>query len=211
MTWPRLLAAVAALLLAACAPGGSGNVIDSERNVSAFNQLRVDGAVEVVVAIGEAQGMLTIRADDNLLERITTTVEGGVLTIESGSMSPSTLPRIEVATTGLADVTASGASRVTVTDLDGGVIDVVVSDNARAALEGTVGRLTVDASDASDVEAFELEADEAEITASDNADVEVTVNARLTVDADDNAQVTYGGEPDDRQVDVTGTATVNEG
>ena len=57
---------------------GSGKVITEERQVSGFDKVEINGAGELYIEQGETEA-LTVEADDNLMEYITTEVHGDTL------------------------------------------------------------------------------------------------------------------------------------
>ena len=60
---------------------GSGDIVTEVREVSDFSEVHLEGSGDVVVEMGENES-LTVEADDNLLELITTSVRGSRLVIE---------------------------------------------------------------------------------------------------------------------------------
>jgi hypothetical protein len=70
-------------LLAACGVEiiqGSGEIIEEVREVNGFNKIKLDGIGRVILAQGEEES-LTIWADENLLQYITTKVSSNTLQI----------------------------------------------------------------------------------------------------------------------------------
>jgi hypothetical protein len=55
---------------------GSGVAATQARNVAAFNSVELAGSNNVVIRVGEKQSVV-VRADDNLLDRVTTEVQSG--------------------------------------------------------------------------------------------------------------------------------------
>lgn len=72
---------VIVFLLTACSVKtiqGSGEIIDEVRDVSGFSKIELDGLGRVIITQGEEES-LTIRADENLLQYITTKVSANTL------------------------------------------------------------------------------------------------------------------------------------
>ena len=61
---------------------GSGVVIEETRDVAAFDSIRVEGSLDVVLSLGEA-GPLRIKAEDNLAPLVIATVKGSELTLKT--------------------------------------------------------------------------------------------------------------------------------
>ena len=96
---------------------GSGTLTTENRTVADFDQITLAGEGSVVVTNGPTS--LSIRTDDNLLQHIETTVDGGTLRIatESGiDIDPTDSVVYEVSTPTLAGVTLSGAGSFDIGD-----------------------------------------------------------------------------------------------
>ena len=104
------------LVLAACGTdtiAGSGKVVSKEVPISSFSDLVVSDAFEVNVSLG-GQEKLTLRVDDNLVDRLDVGVHDGKLRIglkPGTSVRHATLQASVTART-LAGVDLSGASRL---------------------------------------------------------------------------------------------------
>lgn len=87
ISWPVLALALTLTVgfFASCSPGcalrGSGNVIEEQREVSDFNEVRLNGIGNLIIEMGDEES-LRIEAEDNLLPHIVAEVSGETLTIE---------------------------------------------------------------------------------------------------------------------------------
>ncbi len=63
---------------------GSGVPATQSRDVAAFNSVELAGSNNVVIRVGEKQSVV-VRADDNLIDRVTTEVQSGKLVIANTS------------------------------------------------------------------------------------------------------------------------------
>jgi hypothetical protein len=194
---------------------GSGVVIEETRDVAAFDSIRVEGSLDVVLSLGEA-GPVRIKAEDNLAPLVIATVKGSELTLKT-SDSYNTKVGIEVYVTaediraikasGSTDVLCQGLFEVEELDLEAsgssdiecavkaGSLTVTASGASDIRLSGDVNLLNVVASGSSDVAAFELVAAEADVKTSGASDA--SVNAKfLQAHASGSSDIRYRGLPE---------------
>ena len=183
---------VAAVLIAACGPIGSGDLVSEDREVGEFEGIQVSGGIDLVLTVDPAADVsVTVVYDDNLLERIETEVEGTTLVIRSrGSYSVSGPGRhVEVTTPALEELAASGGS-----DVDG---------------SGTLDMLVIAASGGSDLDLSDLVAGSVSVNASGGSDVTVNVTEEVVGSASGGSNLTILGDPTSQRVDVSGGADVS--
>ncbi len=183
---------VAVLLLSSgCYAGilrGSGHVVTERREVAEFDGVDVGAAIRVTVEIGP-RGPIEVRADDNVLPLVETSVEGGRLHI---GMKPVVgfkgeteievhvrAPAIRyLGASGAAEIVAdvqrgdgleieaSGAARVRVKGIDVAQLDASGSGGSEIELTGAAQKANLEMSGATRVVAAKLEAREVSVQAS---------------------------------------------
>jgi len=183
---------VGAVLIAACGPIGSGDLVSEDREVGEFEGIQVSGGIDLVLTVDPAADVsVTVVYDDNLLERIETEVEGTTLVIRSrGSYSVSGPGRhVEVTTPALEELAASGGS-----DVEG---------------SGTLDMLVITASGGSDLDLSDLVAGSVSVNASGGSDVTVNVTEEVVGSASGGSNLTILGDPTSQRVDDSGGAAVS--
>src|SRR4029078_1843003 len=95
---------------------GSGVAATQAREVAAFQSVDLAGSNNVVIRVGEKQSVV-VKADDNLLDRVTTEVHSGELVIANtpGSFTTKSPMRVEIDVPALDAVTLSGSRASVVT------------------------------------------------------------------------------------------------
>lgn len=208
----RAPVAFVVLLVASCVGvRGSGKVQSEQRPVDAFERLRVSGAFEVGVSLGQAPA-LEITGDDNLLARVETRVEDGELVIRAvESMRPSRPLVVKVSAQRLDRVQLSGAVTLRAGLFAGERLELQVSGAAEADLEGRVGEFTLNASGAARVRARSLQAERVRVDASGAVSAEVYATEALKAQLSGAGSVDcYGGPADvDKNVSGAGSITVH--
>jgi hypothetical protein len=163
-----LLILVGAVVVSACATSsleGNGDVVAENRTVSAFDTVRADNGVEVVLTIdplATGDAALAVTTDSNLQEFLATEVSDNTL---------QTSPDRD------GGVTSTGGFEVSGTI--GAIVEASADNGAQTEITGATGDLTLSANNGAKVDGSTLEATTAAIEA-DNAG-EVTVCATGTV------------------------------
>lgn len=186
---------------------GSGTAKTEPRSVGAFTGVEVAGAVHVAITVG-GPASVAVTADDNLVARVTTSVDGDRLRIAtSGSFSPKVAMTVAVTTPSLSTLALAGATSADVRGLAGERVALALAGASKAAVAGTVRQVTIDAGGASRLDADQLVADDATVAAAGASRVTVHATGTLTVDARGASEVTYRGAPTVRET-VSGASRV---
>ncbi len=127
-----LLVCAQGCLLAIQVERGNGDIVDEEREVSPFTEIRSEGSLTVDVVAGDAPSVV-VSCDSNLLDLIDTDVRDGVLVIDQrGNLVPSDACCVHVVAVDLEGVELDGS----------GAVDVDAPTLGMARLAGS-GALTV--------------------------------------------------------------------
>jgi hypothetical protein len=238
MSGIRLIAAVlVALGLGACdlhlGPAelvqGSGHVKTESRDVRDFDGVALNGLGTLVVTQGATEA-LTIEAEDNILPRLRSVVEGGTLQLGPASgvqVHPTSTLRYELTVKQLGRIQVSGAGDVRSSRLQGGQLSLGISGTSHVNLAGlSVSSLTVDVSGAGDLTlagqaaqqtatlngsskyaAASLASQRASVTVNGTGDCTVRVSERLAATINGAGHVSYYGSPTVEQ-SVTGAGSI---
>ena len=191
----------------------SDNSISQKRNVSDFEGIDVSNAISVTVNDGDYNGELTVEAPDNIIDRVGTEVEDGVLKVKiKGTITlNNTKIKINFPHKKLRSFDISGASNVTVlptikvdkmsVDLSGAsalkvdaVANQILVDNSGASsmkISGNAQNLTISVSGASSITAKELKAANVTIDCSGASSATVWAVDHLTADSSGASSVRY--------------------
>ena len=221
-----------ALVMMACSFGanirsvpGSGDLKTEERSVSGFNKVSLSGVGDLNITQGNEE-KLSIEAEDNLLEYITTEVVNGELQIgvkQGISILPTKTIRFDltvkdldaIAVSGAGNVRAdalhsddmsmsvSGASNVEIKDLQATHLKVNSSGTGNFDLTGKVEKQEITISGAGNYRAPDLESGAANLTISGAGNSTLWVKDSLTVKISGFGRVEYYGDPQVNQ-DISG-------
>jgi hypothetical protein len=225
-----LVLASLALALGACSLTlieGTGIEAIQARSVAPFQQVRVNGPMEVMVE-GSTTERVTISADDNLVDRISTQTVDGVLTVElirrEDEVLNNTLPlfaliqspelvevRADAASSvevqnlpspsaGVLSLLANGASTLKATGIDTGELIVAVEGASTLSGQGRAETVTLLASGGSVVDLSEVGAVDVGVQVSGGSVVDVQASGTLTITASGASTVSHSGNPEKVEV-----------
>ena len=187
---------------------GSGNLVSEKRDVGSFHGVDVGGIFQVEI-LAQKDFSVEIEADDNLLRLIKTEVNDGVLNIssESSIKSKNTI-RVRISAPDIDSIGASGASKVSVTDLKTSDLKLDASGDSKVTLAGEAGNLSVELSGASGLEAEGLEAETVSVDASGASCASVNVLEQLEAKAAGASKIIYSGSPKKVEKKSSGASSI---
>jgi hypothetical protein len=180
------------------------------RPLDDFTGVDVGGAFQVEL-VAQKDFAVEVEADDNVVPLVKTYVTGGVLHIESEKRFNTSNPVvIRVSAPTVESIEASGASKVSASNLKSRNLSVDTSGACKVNLSGETAGLTVDVSGASSINAEELRAETANVDASGASSVAVNATARLVADASGASKISYAGNPASVEKKASGASKVTQ-
>jgi len=162
---------------------GSGVEATVQHQMPVFTAIQTSGSVELIVTVGNS-GPVEVTADDNILPHLRIEVEGDTLIVEPRhSIRPKTRITVRAATPTLASVSASGATDITVHNVDSPKFTIDISGAAEVDVTGRCGHLDAGVSGAAELElaALIVQTAEIRISGAGEADVHAEQEVRATV------------------------------
>lgn len=187
---------------------GSGNVQTEKRTVSDFTAIDVGGAfiVEVTAQKGFS---VEVEADDNLLPLIKTEISGKTLKIKTEKRFSSHNPvRVRVSAPDIENLDISGASKVSVVNLENESFRIDSSGASKITIDGKTQNLIVDMSGASKLEAENLKAENVSVDASGASKAIVYASNELKADLSGACKVVYYGNPLTLEKKTSGASSI---
>ena len=187
---------------------GSGTPVTQTRNVSSFSDVELAGSANVTVSVGHPRSVV-IRADDNLVDRVTTTVDGSTLRIgTTGSFTTRTSMSVSIMVPTLDGVRLSGSGRITVDGVDATRFSATLPGSGQLRVVGRADRLDAMLSGSGDMELSELvgRAVTAEVSGSGRLVVQATDSLDAAVSG--SGAIVYVGSPATVTKSVTGSGAI---
>jgi hypothetical protein len=187
---------------------GSGVTAAQARHVSAFTGIELAGSNNVIVRVGGRRSVV-VRADDNLLGRVTTRVHVGNLVVGTeGSFTTRGPMSVEVTVPSLTAVALTGSGNVVVSGVHAQTLNVTLPGSGVVRASGVADRLRVRVGGAGDVQLDQLVARDVSAVVSGSGRVLVTATRSLDASVPGSGAILYGGDPTRVVTSVTGSGAI---
>jgi hypothetical protein len=201
-------------LLTACAVG-SGEVITEARTVEGFDEIDLRGMGEVRITVDGTE-TLTIEAEDNLIDDLTSDVRGSTLVLGMDrpirptedivfTVTMKALNGVEISGSGSVIVSEFSTEDFTVEVSGSGAADISaiaardifarISGSGTITMVGDTGGLDLSISGSGAFNGEALEADTGDVDISGSGSATVNVSETLEVDVSGSGNVDYIGDP----------------
>lgn len=204
-----LLAGYVVLVVGCHLPGvrGNGQIKTEERPITAFANMDASGAFEIEWQSGSPS--LRITTDENLLHYIENEISGDTLRLRTRDhVWPTHGIKVAISSPTRTGGKMRGAVKLTVKQLRGPTFALESKGAAEVVLDGSIDRLLVDMTGASQLAADGLQAKTAEISTTGAGDADVSVTDTLKVVITGAGKVTYSGNPPTIEKQITGAGSI---
>ena len=208
---------------------GSGDVITESREVSGFDSVSHTGIGRVIITQGDKES-LTIEADDNLMEHITSEVKNGTLELgftDNVRFDPTPSITFTVSVKDLTKLDSSGTASIEIDELSVDNLKISISGTGSVSIEtltatdlvvnaegtgdialaGTVVKQELELKGTGDYDAPDLESQTASVGVTGTGSVVIWVHDSLDVEITGVSEVSYFGSPNVTQ-NITGTSSL---
>ena len=191
---------------------GSGMPVTEVRDVAPFTSIELVGSNNVVVRVGEEQTVV-VKADDNLIDRVTTEVQSGELIIGStpGSFSTKSPMSVEVTVPTLDAVTLAGSGNMAVDGIDAESLRADLPGSGTLSGSGTATHLNVTVGGSGAVQFARLVADVVHAAVSGSGSIFITATKSLDAAVSGSGVIVYAGNPHDVTRSITGSGAITAG
>ena len=212
---------------------GSGDLVTESREVSGFNEVRLDGAGRLVITQGETES-LEIEAEDNIIDELTSEVRAQTLVLgfQEEFLRRSVIPTRGITYTltvvdlsgitfnGAADLemesldTASlelvinGAGQIELDELSADALTVQISGTGTIYIGGQVSSQAVTIDGAGNYDAGDLQTSTSEVAINGLGNVTVWATETLNITIDGGGTLNYYGSPSVTQ-EINGAGDIN--
>lgn len=187
---------------------GSGVLISQMRAVGPFDAVLADDGVDIEIVLG-AERSLEVLADDNLIARVTTTVQGGQLSVGvTGSYATRTPPVVRLTTPSLSEVTLQSSSHARLKGLAGGALRLESYGSGGFTGQGRLDSVVVRLNGSGDAGLAGVAAEDADVEMNGSGTAVVRVSRSLEAEANGSGTITYLGDPVRVRTSAHGTGAV---
>ena len=192
---------------------GNGKLVDSFRQVPAFEDLQVKGNFQVLIDYNAPQA-ITVNTDSNLQPYVQTLLKGNVLTVgvkKGFNVKPSQPIKVTINTKKLESVRLVGAVYFRVNKLKSRDFRINVNGTSNVILAGKVDNVDYILQGLSTVDAKLLKAQKVLVKIQGSGKINVSAAKKLTVKINGLGKVTYFGSPPEVEQVVYGGGEVIPG
>jgi hypothetical protein len=189
---------------------GSGIAATQIRALPGFDGVELSGSNNVVVRVGQRQTVV-VHADDNLLDRVTTRVDGGTLVVgdRAGSFTTKSPMYVEITAPSLGGLALSGSGTVSVEGIRSPRLTVVLPGSGVIRAAGKAGRMDVALGGSGDAQLGQLVAGDVKVVVGGSGHAAVTATKSLDAAVTGVGAVDYGGHPGKVTKSVTGVGAIS--
>lgn len=221
---------VAAVALSGCGTMiGDGDLVEQSRPLTGFSRIDAKGPIDVVVQQGDSYEV-TVRGDENLVDRITTTVNGDELVIDLNGWPILSSPKalsVSVTMPQLQALISSGSGNVEAQGLSGDSLDLEnsgsgtvtasctqaevhadVSGSGGLRLSGTATSLNLSSSGSGEADASQLPADDVRVDSSGSGNVSVQANRTIALYLSGSGDIAWQGTASVTSMVLTGSGRI---
>ncbi len=188
---------------------GSGVALTQTRRLPPFGSVDVTGLTNLTVQVGPRQSVV-VRADDNIVSRITTRVVSGKLVIgnKPGRYSVRTPIEVRLAVPSLGALTLEGSGDINARGIHAGALNVSLAGFGTIRASGTAASLHVTLSGAGDAQLDQLTARDATAVITGDGEVLLTATNSVNATITGNGTIRYRGDPRHVTSSVTGSGAI---
>jgi hypothetical protein len=187
---------------------GSGNRVRQTRPIGQFTRVIADDALDVEIAIGP-RAAIELEGDDNLIDRIRTDAENGILHLRVRGgyrVHRPMVARITVPQLDQVNLEASGDARIS--GLDGGRLTLVGQGSGSFDADGAVDQVEVRINGSGNANLDGLRAREARILINGSGDARAHVVDTIYAKLNGTGEIAYRGRPRNVSEEVNGTGAI---
>jgi hypothetical protein len=187
---------------------GSGVPMTQSRDVAPFTSIELAGSNNLVVRVGEEQSVV-VKADDNLIDRVTTQVQSGTLVIgNNGSFSTESPMSVDVTVPTLDALTLSGSGNIAIDGIEAESLKVTLPGRGTLTGNGTATRLDVTVSGSGVVQFTHVVATDVQAAVSGSGTIFVTATKSLDAAVSGSGAILYAGTPQNVTRSITGSGAI---
>lgn len=213
---------------------GNGNVVTQTRTTGDYDGIKIGGSFDVDLVAGK-EGKITIKGEENLLAVIKVEVEENTLKIyveRNTNIRPSAGKGIQITVPfeKISEVSLAGSGSVETKDaiksdkfsanlagsgnfnlaVDSNDFELSLSGSGNAHLKGTADNFTVKLAGSGDIDATNLKSKNVTANVSGSGNSKVNCNGSLTARVAGSGNIKYGGNPEKRDVKVSGSGNITK-
>ena len=187
---------------------GSGRIVTQQRPVGNFSRIELRGSTDIEVRLGAAPS-LSVRADDNIVQMITTRVESGTLIVDTrGSFRTRNSPRAFVIVPNIDYLGSRGSGNADIAGIANRRIELQLQGSGNIKAIGRTEEVKVALRGSGNIDARALRAGTADVSLTGSGNVYVLATGALNGRAVGSGNIYVEGQPGVRNIRESGSGNV---
>ncbi len=189
---------------------GSGQIIKEDRSLPAFDEVLLEGSMNVEILKGDSV-KCTVEGDDNVIPLLKTEVSRGRLRIyfkHGMSLTSYTDLKVYLEIPEIKGAYVSGSGDIVFTDVTKELVKVEIDGSGDISGIGEAETVMAEINGSGDIHLFKLFAEKASVEINGSGDVEITASTSLDVEINGSGEVKYKGNPADVKSDINGSGDI---
>jgi len=188
---------------------GNGQITSVTRTVANFNQIVVNGSVDVDATVGTKTSVI-VSGDSNIVQLVQTNSRGGSLTVEiQGSYTTNNPLTVTIVTPSLDNISLNGSGNITAHALNAGQQVLNLNGSGNIDADGTVTTLSADLEGSGNINAQNVKAPQASVELNGSGNVTVNASKSIKANLDGSGNITYYGNPPSTDNHTNGSGNIS--
>lgn len=213
---------------------GNGNVVTETRTTSDYDAIKISGSFDVDLVAGQ-EGKIILKGEENLLSAIKVEVEDNVLKVyveRNSNIRPSIGKKIQVTIpfNKISEVNLSGSGNIQSKNVikndkflaklsgsgnfnlavDSNNLELNLSGSGNVRLKGNANNFTTKLSGSGDIDTTELQSKIVDVNVSGSGNSKINCKKSLTARVSGSGNIKYTGNPEKRDVKVSGSGNISK-
>lgn len=213
---------------------GNGNVVTETRTTSDYDAIKISGSFDVDLVAGQ-EGKIILKGEENLLSAIKVEVEDNVLKVyieRNSNIRPSIGKKIQVTIPfdKISEVNLSGSGNIQSKNVikndkflaklsgsgnfnlavDSNNLELNLSGSGNVRLKGNANNFTTKLSGSGDIDTTELQSKIVDVNVSGSGNSKINCKESLTARVSGSGNIKYTGNPEKRDVKVSGSGNISK-
>ena len=213
---------------------GNGKIVTETRTTSDYDAIKISGSFDVDLVAGN-EGKIILKGEENIVAAIIVEVEDNALKIyvkKNTNIRSSIGKKVQVTVPfeKISELSLSGSGNIQSKDaikndkfttklsgsgnfnltVDSNSLELNLSGSGNVQLKGTADNFTTKLSGSGDIDALNLKSKNVEVNVSGSGNSKVNCSESLTARVSGSGDIKYSGNPEKRDVKVSGSGNISK-
>jgi hypothetical protein len=189
---------------------GDGNITKESRVLQTFNEIKIDGSVNLIAICGSAQ-KVELEADSNLISLIKTDVINKTLHVYSDkNYSSKNKQVLYISIENLSKISLNGSSSIKISDLSNELFEIIINGSGNIIADGKTKVFMIDINGSGSIQSENTESENVNIKISGSGNAEVKAIDTLNISIRGSGHVIFYGNPNIIKQEIHGSGSITK-